>query len=324
MRADWYSVEIVQLKNKKLRSSPECNLIDDWYQYGLDDHISTLFERFDFDIMIVNYVWFSRALTLAPEHCVKIIDTHDIFGGRHDRLVADGIAPAWFYTTPEEEGIGLDRADLVLAIQDEEAEVLRGRTTAPVYVVGHLLPATFKPPRRKPGKCRVGYLASGNPTNVFSFAELNRELRARQHLLDRYEFVLAGPICDAVGDAGRFAMLGSVPEVEAFYSDVDLVINPNLGGTGLKIKTVEALSFGRPFICTVDSIVGIESDAPEHRCATVGSLLDALDSLTSLDDLAAKSRAAFLRYQARQFAQLDSLFRRRSPPPTRVVQGLVA
>lgn len=314
MRGFWDFFYPVELSRSRQRAGAEAFLLDDWYERRLDPLLDRLFAEFRFDFMVVNYVWFSRAFLRAPAETVKVLDTHDVFGDRHRRLLADGIAPAWYWTTPSEEGEGLARADLVLAIQADEAATFRTLSATPVRVVGHLLPARFlPPPERKAGsRPRVGYLASGNPTNVFSFENFCRSVRRRPELADAINFVAAGAICEASKDGeGVFRRLGYVADVDAFYAGVDAVINPNLGGTGLKIKSVEALSYGRPLIATADAMLGIESDAPEHRCASTDEMCEVLMHAAAeggLSEMARTSRRVFLDYQTAQFEALIDVF----------------
>ncbi len=44
-----------------------------------------------------------------------------------------------------------------------------------------------------------------------------------------------------------------------FYSQCSLIVNPCVTGTGLKIKTVEAMSFGLPVVTTGEGCSGIET-----------------------------------------------------------------
>jgi hypothetical protein len=71
------------------------------------------------------------------------------------------------------------------------------------------------------------------------------------------EFVLAGSICRSVGDCPVFVKkLGFVNKVSDFYSEVDVVMVPMLHGTGVKIKSVEALNYRKPVLFTVHSAEG--------------------------------------------------------------------
>ncbi|USI72354.1 glycosyltransferase family 4 protein [Sphingomonas morindae] len=285
--------------------------IDDWCGIELEQAVRQLCTRWHFGLAITNYVWISRALTAVPSTTYRLIDTHDVFGERQRLLQAQGLAPTWFYCSAEEERRGLDRADAVIAIQDEEAEVLRTRTSRPVITIGHLVPANFLASRRGSGKIKVGYLASDNPSNRLSLAALIASLKRRPDVLGRVELLVGGRVSARVshGQAGIQA-LGVVDEVQDFYSAVDLVLNPNVSGSGLKIKSVECLSFGRPLISTADGMGGIATDVPEHRCADTDEMVQALAQLTSFGDLAElanASRAVFNRYseaQSRTFATI--------------------
>ena len=72
----------------------------------------------------------------------KVLDTHDRFALRHRAYLAAGQQPHWLSTMLEQESIGLRRAHVVLAMQDNEAaefrQQLTGATTR-VLTVGHLL-----------------------------------------------------------------------------------------------------------------------------------------------------------------------------------------
>ena len=52
-------------------------------------------------------------------------------------------------------------------------------------------------------------------------------------------------------------LLGHVENLAEFYNSVDVVINPVEFGTGLKIKSVEGLAFGKPLITTPEGVVGL-------------------------------------------------------------------
>ena len=57
----------------------------------------------------------------------------------------------------------------------------------------------------------------------------------------------AGEALDPVPEGVR--VLGRVEDVGPLYAGAQLVINPAVAGTGLKIKTVEALRHLRPVVC---------------------------------------------------------------------------
>ena len=74
-------------------------------------------------------------------------------------------------------------------------------------------------------------------------------------------------VVGSVGDSAEawspeIRILGRIDDVSAAYAQARVVINPAVAGTGLKIKTVEALCHLRPIVVWPSGVEGI---APEVR-----------------------------------------------------------
>ncbi|WP_374764234.1 glycosyltransferase [Yunchengibacter salinarum] len=287
--------------------------IDDWHREAISDAAARICTIWSIGAAIANYVWCSGWLNAIPAGIPKLIDTHDVFGDRHKTLKRDGMSPSWFYTTPREEGIGLDRADLVLAIQEVEAATLSARTRTPVRVLGHLAEPAFLPFRPPGERLKVGYVSSDNPVNQNALTRLSKAFSRAGDLQNRVSLHLAGALgATAAAEASPFEARGFVPDVAAFYDEMDLIINPTFGGTGLKIKCVEALGYGKALLATADSMTGIASDHPCHQATNLKEFLDYLGQLAgnagALEMLAEQGRAVFTAYEATQQTMLDRLF----------------
>jgi glycosyltransferase involved in cell wall biosynthesis len=284
----WDSVALVDLRGfVPRRSRPDCWGLDDWVSPSLMECVRAFADAARYDVVVVNYVWCSAVLECfppAPEGPLRIIDTHDAFGRRLRLMRAAGLAPHWYYTTEAEEGAGLDRADLVLAIQEDEARYFAGVTRRRVLTVEFARPPSPVPAAPAPGRLRVGYIGSANPWNVRSLLALDRELEARRGAFPggRPPRVAAyGAVAEAVGDARHILALGPVSEAEDAYARVDLMLNPMVGGTGLKIKTVEAISYGRPILSTLAGGIGLEWLHPDLAHRDVPALVRRLAWLAS-------------------------------------------
>jgi hypothetical protein len=235
-----------------------CYQLDDWYEAEVSAVARNLHRRWDYRAVIANYVWFSAVLQAFDRDTLKILDTHDVFGDRHKRFIEAGMEPAWFYTTPQEEARGLARADIVMAIQGEEAETFKALGHEDVRVVGHLLPQRRRRFGARAGKTvSVGYLASGNPLNVSSFEAMLKGM-GRKKPAPNLRFVVAGSICGKLkGAIEPFASIGMIGHLDEFYDSVDVVVNPMTMGTGLKIKSVEAIFQGLPLLASKAAMVGL-------------------------------------------------------------------
>ena len=316
MTAAWDSFEVMFPHTLEHRHSMVRHpAIDDWFDDEIASAVSRLVSTKRFDVCVVNYVWYSNLLEVLPPSVIRVIDTHDVFGGRAEKFAEIGLDPAWFHTSVAQEKTGLDRADYVVAIQDQEAEILAERTSAQVISIGWLSPDDFLPLRKKHAGERllVGYLGSDNPFNVASMISFATVVSNRPDVLEEIEFRVAGPICDALRPIPHpFRLCGIVESVSEFYRNIDVAINPMLGGTGLKIKSLEAMRYGKPLVATTDAMTGIFTDHPGHTLFSPGAVLDHLLEFTMdnsrLAIEASISREIYRRYQDKQLTAFRNLW----------------
>lgn len=222
-----------------------------------------------FSIM-VNYGFMSRSLPLIGKEVLKIIDTHDVFSTKASKVTRFGIRDSLSLTGAEEASL-MRPADVLLAIQPDEARELEAlRTGAKVITVGVDMPAPPSDVDVSVGP-RLLMVASANDMN-------------RKGLQDFIRF--AWPIVlaeipeatlDVVGSVGRdlsghepgVRSLGFVEDLAEVYADCRIVINPAVAGTGLKIKTLEALCHLKPIVLWPSGLDGLHPELAQHcSCAT--------------------------------------------------------
>lgn len=316
IREAWQDLEVVFPRNfVPQHSLVRYPAIDDWFDKSIGDAAMRLSSQKNFDVCIVNYVWYSKVFESLPSHVIRVIDTHDIFGGRAQRFTEVDLIPQWFHTSEEEESKGLDRADFVLAIQAVEALALQARTKAHVRTVGFLSAPDYLPPPRPASRHRlkVGYVGSANPFNVSSILSLARTLQIFATANLGFEVHVAGPICAAISGAPHpFVIHGIVESVSDFYRSIDMAVNPMLGGTGLKIKSLEALSFGKPLVATRDAMTGIDTSHDGHQLADMEQVVRRLQELSEaparLGEEAEISRRVFDSYRRTQLREFSSFW----------------
>lgn len=250
--------------------------IDEWWDDSIRDYLQWLFKRNRFDAFIVNYAYMSKAFEYAPANTLKILDTHDKFTGRRQLLDDNGIAPEFFYTTEDQEAIAMNRAQLVWAIKDEEAEFYRSISGTPCITMPHIEPEHRVPRVRRPedeNRLVIGMLGSGNAINVNNaraFVKVALPILARREAPVVIRFV--GAMCSRLPDlegVPGVELMGPVDSTDEFYRDVDLVIVPLAFSTGLKIKAVEAFATGMPLVAMGHALEGIPTRHPWHKCETM-------------------------------------------------------
>ncbi|QEY31800.1 glycosyltransferase [Synechococcus sp. RSCCF101] len=245
----------------------ESHHLDEWWDEALGSYISNIFSKRQYDLFVCHNVWLSKAFDYVPNRCLKALEMHDLFSQRAKEYEATGVKPEFFFCSEKDEIFGLRRADLLLAIKQEDADWCIARGFSDIITIPYVeepdLDVTAISPMANlqplhPGKVVFGMIGSDIHFNRQSVHALIKELEAV--VRDTYapiEFVLAGSICRSVGECPSFVKkLGFVDHVSTFYSAVDVVTVPMLHGTGVKIKSVEALAYSKPVLFTVHSAEG--------------------------------------------------------------------
>lgn len=315
MRGQWEQVHIVPYQHQRRRKFADAWGADDWFDPSTYTVAKQLCCRWNYDLCVINYAWYSKALDALPPECVRIIDTHDAFGDRHKRLYEAGTSPEWYFTRAREEARSLRRSDFIIAIQDEEAAWFRKLSRKTVHTVGHVASPNYLPVRPRDGKPRAAYLASGNPSNRQSLALLIAEWKKNPTLVEEAELHVAGSVCAAVDSApGAFLTLhGFIRDPAEFYENADFSVNPNVGGSGLKIKSIEALSFGLPLFSTVEGMLGICGARPPYVVPDVASLVASLARQLKADPGLSRARSwsqeTYLTYRSHNIAAFEAMLR---------------
>lgn len=292
--------------------------IDDVWDPSLGERLEALAVELDPDVVWVQYVFFSRVFAHVGERALKVLDTHDVFARRFAIYWRRGMRARWYSTSPDEEGCGLDRADVALAISDEDRGVLSARTRTPVVTLGHL-PVLRRLPPARPDAPTVLYVGSASPANKRGVRDFLARVWPRvRRRVPSARLVLAGGICEpgAVPGAEGHLRVGYVEDLEGLYADATVAVNPAWFGTGLSIKNVEALGFARPLVATVPAARGLRDGAGEAflEAGSRREFADALVSVLTNPGQAQRLRAAgyrfACRYQAQVAAQLDRVLDR--------------
>ena len=270
-------------------------------------------QRGRYSRVLVPYVYHSKFLLAFPDPCLRILDTIDAFSIRRPQFQAAPTAGTNSRSySPAEEKRGLLRAQNIIAIQDAEAAYFRQLLgpSGKVYTVGHFTEGLGQP-LPSTSFLRLGCIGSSALFNQQGIQWFLREVWPR--ILARLpgaELWVAGKIGDYCAPAPGLRILGQIPSLADFYRGCPVLINPVWAGSGLKIKTIEALMHGRPVVTTSIGAEGLEAfrghglfvgDSAEEFAKVVIDLLSDLvqaqlvgqAALQRIRDYAAESRREF-------------------------------
>lgn len=287
---------------------------DDLYPWGLNRFVKKITNQQRFDACIVNYYWLTKALRKIDVP-IKGINTHDVFSFRNQKT---HVPNAWMSTLPNEEAKGLSRADVIFALQEKEAiyfsYLCPNSKVLTVYCPFSLnrLPVT--------NNHKLLMLSGANILNVRGLEWFCKEVFPS--IIEEFpdvEIVLGGNICNAIGNNYSHLPInkvGFVGDPKEIYSLGDVAINPCLEGTGLKIKTVEALSFGRIVMSHPHGIEGIydeqnapvfHSDNPDEWVTYLKTIWNSTDELTNRVDAVCDYIESMNLYIESQYKKIESL-----------------
>lgn len=250
--------------------------VDDHYPWGLANYVNRLNQKENFDACIIQYYRLSRLLPIItiPR---KAIFTHDVFAYKDIRI---GNA---FYETlnAHEEAKAMQRCPTVFAIQKDEAtyfQMISPRSK--VYTVYN--PYQTHQIQLTNSKTLL-YLASRMEFNVSGIQFfLDNVWPSLSKKIPDIKLMVGGSVCEKIRPQyDNVYLLGKVDKLEEFYSLGDIVINPVFQGTGLKIKTFEALSFGKATIVHPHSMTGIYKPelAPLLKASTAEEWINIISNL---------------------------------------------
>jgi len=182
-----------------------------------------------------------------------------VFSTKRGKVLQYGVQD--LHVDAREEAERLRDADLIIAIQENERRELEQLVPGKRVVTAGVDFDVVEDAGRPSGR-RVLYVASDNPMNRKALADFLRFAwpHVRRTVADA-ELLVAGKVSRTLdADVPGVIRLGTVDDLQPLYAQCRAVINPAVAGTGLKIKTLEALGYLRPIVTWPS---GTDGFAPE-------------------------------------------------------------
>lgn len=263
--------------------------VDDQYPVGLEIMVNGLDAKYHFDVCVVNYYYLSRLF----EHIripKKAIATHDAIAYKNLKVCEPVLC-----ITADAEAKAMQRCPHIFALQEQEADYFQ--MLSPKSKVYNLYGKYVHHPQPMVGNHKMVFLSGNNAFNQNGIRWFIKEVLPliRKRFSDA-ELLVAGSICrvlPTLGNVEGVKTLGYVDDPAVFYAQADVAINPVYQGTGLKIKTFEAISFDKVTIVHPHSMAGVfkkdsaplmSSDKPQDWVEFLEKIWGNPDYISSVKD----------------------------------------
>lgn len=241
--------------------------IDVKYLKEVEKKVKKLLKKDSYDVLWVEYPHQSKILEHVDDSIVKIIDTHDKFAYRNYKMFPFTHKTVDYSLSFRGERKVLSRADYVIAIQEDEKRyfnrLLRGKSTG-VATIGdtHELVKKEAEISESNNICFIGSEYEPNIDAINWFIKDIFPLISAK--VPTCKLIVAGNVCNKIGKVNteNIELLGRVENIDSVYGNCRVAINPVRAGTGLNIKSIEAIAHCIPLVATSVGAKGIFFEKP--------------------------------------------------------------
>lgn len=219
-------------------------------RFGHKEQFSKILKDNQYDYIIISYAYWAELIRENEylKNAKLIIDTHDFLTSQFQNQKRFNLGK---YFDKEIEILNLFQK--VWVISSDENYVFSQFVTSDVVTIPHALEAKFQSNTSK--KYDLVYVASSNEHNVKSAKWFFEEVYPK--LNTNLSICVVGKINEHIPELPNVTKIYFVEDLNQVYNESRVAICPMLSGTGLKIKVVEALSFGLPVVCNERGIDGL-------------------------------------------------------------------
>jgi glycosyltransferase involved in cell wall biosynthesis len=205
-----------------------------------------------YDYIIFSYVYYSPLLNEVPDKTIKLLLLEDFVSIQHLQA-----GDTNFSEHIEDEIFAVRRFDRILCISSTEFAFFSNFVDPRrIRYFPHFVKVVPAPIRKK--DIDIFFFASENHHNQRGIHWFLEEIYPLIRDF-RYRVVFAGKITRYIDKVSfpEITLIETVDSPAALYQRTHIAICPLLTGTGVKIKIVEAMSFGVPVVCTGHSLNGL-------------------------------------------------------------------
>lgn len=234
-------------------------------QTTVSTYVCRYLEDKGFDVVVVPYLNRYWLVNQLPEHIVKVVDTIDCMSQRLQSFRAHSLTPS-ISMSRTQESKALSRFDFLLALSNDDLDEFNAMVEKPILVAPFLIPADPLYKSRKGGRNLLFVGAYSDPNNLALDFLLKQVLPLVP--VDVNLYIVGNVYVPEVYSKNvKVHKKGLVEDIRELYKIIDVSLNPTYVGGGVKTKTLEALAYGVPVVCTNEAARGLHDVIPKELMA---------------------------------------------------------
>ncbi|PSV50207.1 glycosyltransferase family 4 protein [Photobacterium sp. GB-1] len=259
------------------------------------------------DVFCVDYIYWSYLKLIVPTNVKFIIDSHDIMHLRKDSFSNSNINDPVISVCYQDEINAFNNSDAVLIIQEDEFNYIKDKVDTNIILTPRPSNLKFLPINMNNNISFIGGGANFNIDGIVNFYKKIWIFMPMNYTLNIYGMVcnkLSENIISEMKEHGNVIIHGPVDNVESVYNSSMIMINPIYYGSGLKMKNIESVSFGKPIITTNIGLQGMSKlkDRGVYEYSDVESFIDLIRLFSNHETLTIESKKAY-RYAEKYFGE---------------------
>jgi len=217
---------------------------------GHVEAFNSILKENQYDVILISYVYWAKLVKNSPniKNAKLMIDTHDFLTSQFQEKKKFQLGRFF-----EKEIEILSLFDKILVISPEEKFLFSQFLTKETALATHALPQNYS--SKTAHKYDLIYTASDNEHNIKSAKWFFSSVYPL--LPKSIKIVVVGKIGTYIDDFHNVEKINFIEDLNSVYSQSKIAICPMLSGTGVKIKVIEALSFGIPVVCNERGVDGL-------------------------------------------------------------------